>query len=239
MIYSVGKIKLDIPESGTERKIRTPSQVVPYRDVAETCRTLDAVLSVINCGKKPKIVDAIARSGFWCAVSLTRWTDCELIINDKDENCCGFLKSNFPNHTVLNNDVYSWTPPESDILILDFDAFTLRKLPGHSEVLSRVAKTAKWVIIADSTCFGFKFGNLRHYGVKTEEEYYELLAKETKPIVGKNLIAVSAFMNAAMVLYGNEKGKITHIQPSDLFVSRGHEEFKPKKAKLKGFGLCG
>jgi len=234
MIYTIGKRKLDVFETGDSRKVRTPRQVVPWRDVAETCRTIDALLPTIDQKKinRPKrIIDGVARSGFWGAVFLNRWPDCSLIMNEPDLSCIDILNKNFPDCDIQTNDIYSWTPPESDILLFDFDDFTLRKSAKHKEILNRVSNTTDWLMVADNTCFGFKFGNLRHYGVATEEEYYELLDSEMRPFIsGKKMVAVSSFMNAAMILYGDrEEGEpIKYIDPSELFLSRGEKIYKMK-----------
>lgn len=247
MIYTVGNRKFNLPEIGTKRKIRTPRQIVPFRDMAETCRTIDALLPKIQVPKnRPiKIVDGVARSGFWAAVFLNRWPDCNLLLNECNQ-CYDVLKNNFPECQIESNDIHSWTPPKSDILLLDFDDFTLKtfkEMTQHKEILKRIAPTTNWLLIADNTCFGFKFGNLRHYGVDTEEQYYQLLDYEVRTVLdGKRIIALSAFLNAAMVLYAKDNGKkkIEHIQPSKLFVARGGKQYKRKnESGSGGFGLCG
>lgn len=243
MIYTIGTRKLNIPETGDTRKIRTPRQVVPYRDVAETCRTIDALLPGIPIpkGRPLRIVDGVARSGFWGGVFLSRWPDCGLILNETDSACIDILKTNFPEHQIESNDIYSWTPPPSDILLLDFDDFTLRKSAKHKEVLRRIAPTTKNLLVADNTCFGFKFGNLKHYGVTTEEQYYEKLNAEMLDCLGgKRMVAVSAFLNAAMIYYCDvPDSPITYIPPSPLPISRGGVVYgkKPQKAPGKGFGF--
>lgn len=243
MIYTIGNIKLSIPEQGEKRKIRTPRQVVPWRDVAETCRTIDALLPKIFIENKKhlKIIDGIARAGFWSAVLLNYWPNCELIINENDNLCTEILEKNFPKNKILKNDIYTWKMPTSDLVLLDFDDFTLKKSSKHKEVLKKIAPKTKFLMVADNTCFGFKFGNMRHYGVKSEKEYYELLNKEMKPYLdGKKILAVSYFVNAAMILYGYGKKEIEYISPSSLFLSRGNKLYKGStRYNMSGFGLCG
>lgn len=244
MIYTVGSKKLNIPETGTERKIRTPRQVVPYRDVAETCRNIDAVCSLVHVpAKRPmKIIDGVARAGFWGGVFLERWPDCQLHLNEESTDCLEILRKNYEGVQITMNSMATWTPPKSDILLLDFDDFTLRKSDKHKPILQRVAPTTDWLMVADNTCFGFKFGNLRHYGVSTDQEYYELLDREMAEYMGgKRVIAVSAFSNAAMILYGKRKGdEITYLPPTNLHIARGLKSYKnvaPVNSS-KGFGLC-
>ena len=242
MVYRLGAQKLNAPETGSARTVRTPHQVVPWRDVAETCRTLDAICSLIPT-PPTRVVDGIARIGFWGAVFLERWPDCDLLLNEEDEVCVDLLQKSFPKARVESNDLNSWVPDKSDLLLLDFDAFTLRKLDQHRDILNRLSSTCHSLIIAESACFGFKFGNLRHYNVQTEREYYYLLDKSLAKTTGKRVAAVSKFMNAAMVLFdrGSEGGKsIKFIEPTSLPVSRGGIPFKHRSQSTstpKGLGL--
>ena len=145
MIYQIGNQTLNIPETGEERKIRTPRQVAPYRDMAETCRNLDAICQTIKT--KPKtIIDGIARSGFWSAVFRNHWPDCKLIINGENEECVGILKknfSNFPTVTIVNEDIQKWNPPKSDLCFLDFDKFTLRIINKRKKELIKYSKSCQ------------------------------------------------------------------------------------------------
>lgn len=230
MIYKIGSKILNLPETGGNRKLRTPAQVVPYRDMAETCRNLDAVCSILPypLGSSLVVVDGVARSGFWGAIFSERWPNCSLILNEENKECVDILKLNYPTAVICYGSLSSWVPPTSDILFLDFDAFTLKKFKHHKRILEQVAPTTKWLLIADSTCFGFKFGNMKHYGVSTMEEYFTLLNKETNPSLdGKRIVAVSYFSNSAIVLYGHKKGNdIIYLPPTDLPISRGGKLYK-------------
>lgn len=245
MIYRIGNQKLKIPETGTNRKKRTPRQVVPWRDVAETCRTLDAICSTIET-KPRKIIDGIARSGFWAAVFRDRWPKCNLLLNEEERECWGTLLDNFPNcrkNKLRANDIKKWTPPKSDISLLDFDHFTLRILDEWKDVLSRWSPKAEYFIIADGACFGFKFGTMKHYNIKKPEEYFYLLDEALKGIIEKQITVVSMFMNASTILLENKKPKeIKFLPPSNLFLSRGGKIYKQgvkSKSKKKLFNLTG
>jgi len=239
MLYKIGSQKLHLPEMGL--KSRTPHQVVPWRDCAETCRTLDAICTSIPVGNRPfKIVDGIARAGFWAAVFLNRWPNCNLILNESDDGCVKILRENFPHARVTSRDINTWTPPESDLLLLDFDAFTLHKLGDHQHILERVTSTCHYLAIAESACFGFKFGNLKHYKVEDEKEYYKLLNKTMEKVVKKRIISISKFTNSAMVLFGDTDQPPQYIPPSSLAVSRGGKQYKLGTITFKkgvGFGL--
>lgn len=235
MIYKIGKESLRVPETGPERKVRTPRQVVPWRDVAETCRTLDAVCGEIPNGDDFTICDGIARSGFWGAVFRNRWPRCRLILNEEDQICGEVLKDNFPKEDILHHPIHEWCPDECDIALLDFDHFTLRILDQWKAVLEKWDSCCKYFIIADGACFGFKFGNLRHYGVDDEKDYYKLLDKALRRFLNKRITVVSRFMNASTILLENKKGRsIKYLPPSQLPLSRGGKPYGlSKEPKIK------
>ena len=242
MIYRIGKNQvLQLPESGPARKLRTPRQVVPWRDVAETCRTLDAVCSKIDLEDGCKIVDGIARSGFWGAVFRDRWPNCELHLNEEDKGCQSVLEENFPNDTITSYDIHEWVADPCDIALLDFDHFTLNILDRWEDVLKAWEPICKYFIIADGACFGFKFGNLKHYGVNNDVDYYLLLNKVLRKMLGKRITVVSKFINAATILLEDVKGKgIEFLAPSEMSLIKGGKKYKaskPKKNPNKGFGL--
>jgi hypothetical protein len=243
MIYRIGSQALDVPEMGEARKARTPRQVVPWRDVAETCRTLDAVCGQIRLDKNfPKMLDGIARAGFWGAVFRERWPGCRLHLNEEDEGCLPILKRNFPHKAEFSSySIHEWTPPRADVSLLDFDHFTLRILDQWADVLQRFSPQARYFIIADGACFGFKFGNLKHYGVDDEKDYYHLLNEAIRPLTNKHITVVSRFCNASTILLEDapRENGITFLEPSDLFLSRGGKPYKQKKIKNcpKGFGI--
>lgn len=237
MIYVIGTQKLRIPETGPERKARTPRQVVPWRDMAETCRNVDAVCRTIPL-KTPSIVDGIARSGFWGALFRYRWPKCHLVLNGETEECSAILKEHFPNDKVVYENVRTWTPPKSDISLLDFDTFTLRGLNKWKDVIVRWSPQSKYFMFVDGACFGFKFGTLKHYGVDKEEDYFYLLNKALREIIDKQITTVSKFNNAATLLLEDKRPtKIKFLPPSDMFLSRGGKPYKMKTSHAKRVSL--
>lgn len=229
MIYTIGKQKLDIPEVGPERRVRTPRQVVPWRDMAETCRCLDAICQTLpqNTKQPYTIVDGIARSGFWGALFRNLWPNCQLLMNGETAECLPILKKNFPHDEIVCKDVHKWTPPESDIALLDFDTFTLRGIDKWEDVLLRWAPQSQYFMFVDGACFGWKFGNLKKYGIEKAEDYYYLLEETVSKITGKHITKVSVFCNAAPILMEDRKPKrIEFIPASKLFLSRGGKGYK-------------
>jgi hypothetical protein len=224
MIYKIGNQKLTIITSETKEDKGTPHQVVSWRDMAETCRTLDAVCNWITPKDSPVIVDGIARAGFWGALFRNKWPNCVLHLNEKETNCLDVLNRNFPNDKITNFDIENWAPKKCDIAMLDFDDFTLRKADKWKNILQSWEKSCTYLIIVDSACFGFKFGNLKHYGVDKEEGYYYALNNYFKKIsLNKRITTICKFTNAATLLLEKRGGiTIRFIPPStDLFLSKG------------------
>ena len=225
MIYTIGTQQIEITDQESKERKGSPNQIVGWKDVAETCRTLDAVCKVIKETPQLDIVDGIARSGFWGAVFRNRWADCKLHFNEQDATCMEVLKRNFPEDRITSHNIHKWAPKSCDLSLLDFDHFTLRMLDQWKDVLIKWSEaTTKYFIIADGACFGFKFGNMKHYGIKTDEEYYYLLDEAMKPFLNRSITVVSKFSNAATILVENRRrGDIKFVKPSsDLVVSKGH-----------------
>jgi hypothetical protein len=235
MKYIIGNqtLLLDSSETKVSKEAKgTPHQVVGWRDCAETCRNLDTICNVINSKETEplKIVDGIARAGFWSAVFRNKWSDCILHLNDSDESCLPVLKRNFPNDKITNYDIRKWAPKSCDLVMLDFDFFTLKKF--HTEHWEDVitnwdASSKKYLILADGACFGFKFGNMKHYGIKEENEYYYLLRDELKKYMSKKLTVVSKFNNSSIVLFEETKTNrdIKFLPPSSMSLFKGNKPY--------------
>lgn len=237
MLYRIGSQKLTVPEVG--KKHRTPRQTVPWRDVAEAARCLDAVCAHVPTPKR--VVDGIAKVGFWGSVFLNRWPGCSLHLNDVDEGCVSILQDNFPGVKITSYDAQVWAPKACDVGLLDADHFTLRILDQWQEALERWDAACKYLIVADGACFGFKFGNLSHYGVNREQDYYKLLDKALRKFLNKRITVVSKFMNAANLLLEEKPGEgIVYVPPSDLLMSRGGVVYKQPSVKgmSGGLGFC-
>lgn len=233
MIYTIGRQTLVLNEPETKKTKEnkgTPNQIVGWRDVAETCRTLHAVCASMKLDKNnPLIVDGIARAGFWGAIFREVWPGCKLILNDEKENCIPSLKRNFPNDTILNKSIKEIKLRKCDIGYLDFDHFTLRILDQWKDVLIAWGNACEYLIIADGACFGFKFGNMKHYGITDEKEYYYLLNEAISKFSNKRITTVCRFVNASNILLEEKKVKqIKFVELSkDLITDRGGNQQTP------------
>jgi hypothetical protein len=232
MKYIIGNQTILIEQAETLEAKGTPHQVVSWRDCAETCRNLDVICDVISAKDNFSldIVDGIARAGFWSAVFRNKWEDCTLHLNEGAKECIPVLKRNFPNDKITSFDIREWAPKQCDLVMLDFDFFTLKKF--HSDkwegvITSWDAASSKYLILADGACFGFKFGNMKHYGISDEKDYYYLLRDELKGYMNKRLTTVSKFNNSSIVLFENVRrtNDIKFLPPSDLFLSKGSKVY--------------
>ncbi len=91
-------------------------------------------------------------------------------------------------------------------------------------------KVCDHFIIADGACFGFKFGNMKHYGITDEREYYYLLNDELESFLNKRITMVSKFTNAASIVLESKNSvhtnEIKFINPSpDLYLAKGNKIF--------------
>jgi len=236
MIYIIGKQRLQIPEADAKGKNRTPQQSVPWRDVAESCRTLDAI-----CRQIPepvtKVTDGIAKVGFWAGVFRNIWPDCELVLNETSQPANQVLQDNFPDDKtrICHHTLREWIPSDCDVGLVDGDHFTLRLLPEWETILKNFSATCKYMIVADGACYGFKFGNLKHYGVSTPEEYYYLLDEALYGITKKHITHISKFENAACILLSSERpNTIRWLNPSNLIISRGAQTYKVQSSHKQG-----
>lgn len=232
MKYTIGDQTLIITSSETKEAKGTPHQVVSWRDCAETCRNLDTICQVISAKDSStlKIVDGIARAGFWSAVFRHNWKDSIIHLNESSVECLPVLKRNFPTDKITSFNIREWAPKSCDLVMLDFDFFTLKKF--HSDhwegvIASWDASSSKYLVLADGACFGFKFGNMKHYGIKDEKEYYYLLRDELKSYMNKKLTMVSKFNNSSIVLFEDVKRvrDIQFLPPSSLPLRKGDKVY--------------
>jgi len=235
MIYTIGTTELHTTSEEESVDKGSPNQVVGWRDMVETCYTLFAVCQNITFKKPPFIVDGISRAGWWGACFRNIWPDCKIHLNEAEKHCLDTLKRNFPKDKITSNSIKEWSPPTCDLAMIDFDFFTLKKAEKEwVDVLQRWAAAAKYLIIVDGACFGFKFGNLKSYNCSNEIEYYDLLNEFIKHnIPGKRITQISKFTNAATVVIEdvtkeNKKDKIKHI-PAFRNIQITKNKFKQPK----------
>lgn len=212
--YKVGSHVLSIPQKTKTQAIGT---VVPWHDVAETCRCLRSLLLYLKDTQPQQVVDGVAGSGFWAALVQQQWPNVRLLLNETCDDSVLLLKKFYPTAQVTQQDLHQWQPPSADLGILEFHQFTLRIWEKYQQILDTWSQKMERIILADGACFGFKFGNLCHYGLDKEWDYYELLNETLRPVLhGKQITMVSKFTNAALMVieYKPKQKKIIPLPPT-------------------------
>ena len=88
----------------------------------------------------------------------------ETYLNDLDPGCQSILKGNFYGEcTVTGKDAYETPFPLSDLIFLDFNAFTLKRCLGKSSeynapVTRAFSSSRKFVVLNDCSNFYFRYG---------------------------------------------------------------------------------
>jgi hypothetical protein len=159
-----------------------------------------------------RIMDAMAGSGFSGKLFEKEFPNSVLALNDLDSNSADILERNFPDSYVFNKDVNELFDDcgSLNLVFIDFNNFTLKRSFIWKQLFEGI-KCDK-LLITDSACFGFKFGNLKSYKVNTQEEYYQALSKY---FVTWNFMieSVCIFGNAALVLLSKELVDILYLKP--------------------------
>jgi len=138
-----------------------------------------------------------------------------MLLNDLDEHCCKQLVGRYPDATVSNRDAKAWDWPPADLVFIDFNCFTLRQVDEWAVVFERLARTARWGLVTDSCCYGFKFGaraSWRRYA-DSEAGYWALLERTFWNRFGLGLRAASRFSNAAFLLFDHLAPGVEWIKP--------------------------
>jgi len=148
-----------------------------------------------------------------------------MYLNDLDKGCYDILIKNFPEHKekIYNLDVFDFNCKETfDLTMLDFNNFTLNQIYFWYKVLLKFFECSKCMIIADSFCFGKKFGekNLKGYRLATWEQYYELCQDIFWRLFGFDIKGVYFFKtNACALLFlkkSEKKGEFIEYFTPDI-----------------------
>ena len=218
-------IKIPIQyQKNKQLKVKTPQHLFLKKKKLDVSREMGCIKAIyqkiISLGFDiKKTGDFFAGCGFSGKI-MKKYLNCsEIILNDLSSECVNILKENFSNYTILNLDAFDIELKNNlDLIQLDFNSFSIldQKIRYWFQLIQYVSiKTNQWVLLADSACFGFKFGekNLQTYGVKTIPEYYEKERIIFKKRFGLTLAFVAAFPNSAVCAFykGNWKSDIQYL----------------------------
>ena len=220
MIYRIdGELRLEIPDSiidGIEEKGLVSEPPFYYflkkrinSDLADELSAMKAILIEIKergISKNPTVLEAMAGAGFITALILRYLSPKVAVLNDPSEFCCSILEHNYSvnGYRITNDDALSIKVDSAlrlDIAVIDFNIFTVRSIKNWLHPLQEIGKKTDYLIVTDSACYGFKFGdrNFAAYGIKSRQEYYYLLLRKLHEVTGCGVFAVCEFRNASIV----------------------------------------
>lgn len=159
-----------------------------------------------------------------------------MILNDMDLSCVDQLKRNITDkrRIITSYDFFKFPFnkfPIPDLIFIDFNNFTLRKMDQWDEGLKNIKSPL--LALTDSACYGFKFGNLKKYGFKSEMEYYYALSDEMNKRYGYGIEITFPFGPACIVLLVHGR-TFKNIQCEYSEPIR----IRIQTHNLEGFGLC-
>jgi len=182
-------------------------------------KEMGALKSILGTMKAKTVFDLMAGCGFSGKMIEKICQPDRMLLNDFDPDCFAILEKNFdqPGVDIFQGDIFEFIWKESDLTFIDFNSFTLNKIDQWSDVLRGAADYSDKLIITDSACYGFKMGNLKSYGCKTEKDYYFktswIFEKEFKAY----LTMVCHFGPAALLLFDRVKrSNLKFIEPETI-----------------------
>lgn len=213
MILYFDHMELDIPDELLKKKKRIKEDTPQidflsgghFKDVQlEIYAIREMCLFIKKKYKVNRIVDLMAGCGF-SSMIFQKYLKPEIYMNDLSPVCVQILKSNFNKSRISNEDAFEWTSKKCDLTFIDFNNFTLNRIPFWKPIFNKTQSPL--FAFTDSAVYGFKFGNLSHYECKTIYEYYLKLNKALKPY--KYFINhVWVFGPAAIVFCSKHKSKL-------------------------------
>lgn len=195
------------------------------RDVEKELGCLKSVLKrlLILEGEINSVFDLMAGCGFSARMFEKYLPLSHLFLNDLDEGCYRILKTNFLDAWVFQNDLLSLGQIKNvDLAFVDFNSFTIttKNVDYWSSVFDNTLKRVKWLLLTDSACYGFKFGNLNSYGVSSPKEYYEKVGEVFRSKFGWNLVGLSKFSNAALLLFSRKNLPFEEMPGENIHIKR-------------------
>jgi len=149
-----------------------------------------------------------------------------IVLNDLNASLVDQLRGNFPEATVLNENVQDWSWPKSDVVYADMNTFTLRKIDSWDFIFHRAADLDGWFILVDSCCYGFKFGKRASYLPygPTEDHYWMALADALWSRYGLGIHFGCRADRASILATNHERSqKVEWLPPGDKKVELVYE----------------
>lgn len=173
---------LKIPETDNGISIDSNTAQIDFlkRHLSDLQREIGAIkemtrhLSSIN-----SVWDLMAGCGFSGKILQKYLTPDKILFNDLDPRCIKVLQNNLMNYSktrITEKDIFKFpfeNIPAPDLTFIDFNTFTLKRIQEWDDVLKKIK--SQFLVITDSACFGFKFGNLKAYDCKIPADYYKKL----------------------------------------------------------------
>lgn len=149
-----------------------------------------------------------------------------LWLNDRDEPCQAILRKNF-SAKVTGEDIFSMEFAPYDMIFLDFNNFTLKRLDGpYGGVLRKgLCNASKFVILNDCSIFYFRYGaksfsvysSLLGEPIASMPEYFQALRRYMrKQFPAWHVVHVAYFRDSAFVLLSRQDAPIHVEAPSRL-----------------------
>lgn len=180
--------------------------------------------------------DIMAGCGFSVKIFEKYLNPTNMVVNDMDQLCVDQLERNIKDKRkiITSYDFFKFPFnkfPIPDLTFIDFNNFTLRRIDQWDAALKKVESPL--LVLADSACYGFKFGNLKKYNCESAIEYYEALSSEMNKRYGYGAEIIFPFGNACEVL----------LVRGRTFKNIKCENSEPIRIKIQthdseGFGLC-
>lgn len=175
-------LTLKIPETDNGASIDSNTAQIDFlkRHLSDLQREIGAIKEMTrHLPSISSVWDLMAGCGFSGKILQKYLTPNNILFNDLDPRCIRVLQDNlteYPNTRITAKDIFKFpfdkikTP---DLTFIDFNTFTLKRYQEWDLIFKKIK--SETLVITDSACFGFKFGNLKAYDCGTPIDYYKKL----------------------------------------------------------------
>lgn len=187
-------------------------------DLKKKLGCLNAVLNFIKeeSFKPVSYLDLMSGCGFVPRLLIKRLQPEKTYLNDIDKTCCKILRKNFPGCEVFNRDAkgFPWNKIlHIDLILIDFNTFTINHIADWHAMLFNIFRASPYVIMIDTACYAYRFGD-KSFGGRTIEEYYDQINKDFYAMFDHSMVARCGFSNATYLLF--VRGESSYDEPKVL-----------------------